>query len=314
MVVSILNRGKLVKIANKELGDVENCELVEVGSHAGTKWSTIIDVNLIRFFKLCRFSLKHRPKIAVGNGFMHGLIGKLFNFPVLAFSDDIERKIPYFLMTRLSNELYYVTGSNQTEEFSKVKIFNTLKEWAYLSPTYFKPRNEVLTTYGVEEKSYIFVREVITGTLNYNSQTSDIVATISSEFPKDIQVLLSLEDKSKINSYPDNWILLQEPIEDIHSLMYYSRIIISSGDSMAREGAMLGVPSIYCGVREMKANKVMIDKGRLFHKKAEDLPPFIEEIVNGNQFENQVEFREELKKDWIDATDFIIDRINTIKK
>jgi predicted glycosyltransferase len=45
--------------------------------------------------------------------------------------------------------------------------------------------------------------------------------------------------------------------------MYYSRIAISSGDSMAREGAMLGVPSIYCGPRKMKANQLLINLGFL---------------------------------------------------
>ena len=39
--------------------------------------------------------------------------------------------------------------------------------------------------------------------------------------------------------------------------MYYSQIVISSGDSGAyREGAMLGVPSIYAGNRDMPANDI----------------------------------------------------------
>jgi len=57
------------------------------------------------------------------------------------------------------------------------------------------------------------------------------------------KVLFSLEEKNRRSEYPADWILLQEPIEDIHSLMYYAAGLVSSGDSMAREAALLGIPA-----------------------------------------------------------------------
>jgi len=92
--------------------------------------------------------------------------------------------------------------------------------------------------------------------------------------------------------------------------MYYSKILISSGDSMAREGAMLGVPSIYCGIREMAANKVMIDKGMLFHINVENVPCFVEQIIrNDIKVEDQSKFRKRLEDEWVDVTEFIIRQI-----
>ena len=74
--------------------------------------------------------------------------------------------------------------------------------------------------------------------------------------------MLSLEDKSTKERYPEDWILLEEPVEGIHSLIYYSCALISSGDSMAREAALLGVPSYYLGIRyDMPAKSCCIKAG-----------------------------------------------------
>ena len=53
---------------------------------------------------------------------------------------------------------------------------------------------------------------------------------IASKIPHDRKVLLSLEDKSMKERYPEDWILLEEPVEGIHSLIYYSCALNSSGE------------------------------------------------------------------------------------
>ncbi len=313
LLVTVLDRGKLIRIANKELGSIKNCEIIPLGSHTGSKKSAIIDANAIRFLKMWNFFIKNRPKIAVGNGFLHGVIGKTFGIPVIMFSDDIERKFSRVLMKKFSSRLYYVTGSEKNNEYSDIQIFNSLKEWAYLSPDYFHPDKHSLDKYDLDVNNFIFVREVITGTLNYQGQAEDLIASVAAKFPANIKVLLSLEDKTKLNEYPKDWILLKEPVNDIHSLIYHSKLLVSSGDSMAREGAILGVPSIYCGVREMKANSVMIDKGMLFHKNIEKVPDFIKELLKSDEIEKQEQFRNRLKEDWINVTEFIVSEINNYK-
>jgi hypothetical protein len=172
----------------------------------------------------------------------------------------------------------------------------------------------VLKEYGIEEKKYIFIREISTGSLNYSNQKANILASISKEFSKEIKVIFSLENKKKLGYYPDNWILLKEPIHDIHSLLYYSKCVISSGDSMAREGGLLGVPSIYCGYREMKANKILENKNILFHLNPGEVVPFVNDIIlNNSYFQDQITFRDNLLKEWVDVNEFIYDVVmNTI--
>lgn len=314
IIITLIKRGKLLEVTKNEFGNIKNCTIIPVGHHSGSKVSAIIDANILRLISLFRFYYKHRPQIAIGNGFLHGIIGKTFNIPCLMFGDDIERKLDVLLKTKFSTKIYYVIGSLDEHKYDKISIYNALKEWAYLSPNYFNPNIEILSSLGVEENKYIFVREVITGTLNYHSQDSNMIATIANRFPKDFKVILSLEDKSKINYYPKDWILLQEPINDIHSIIYYSKLLISSGDSMAREGAMLGVPSIYCGVREMNANKIMIEEGMLFHKKIEEVPIFINQIIYKINITDKVMFRNRLYTKWIDVTEFIVNKINNYLK
>lgn len=309
VLLTVLDRGKLVKIASKELSGIENLKIITLGRHRGTVWSAVFEANVFNFFSMLQFVNLNRPDIAVGNGFIHGIIGKMMNMPVLMFSDDIERKVSRILMKTFSDELFYVEGSN-TETFEKdVKTFRALKEWAYLAPNHFHPDTSVLSQYGLEENKYIFVREVITGTLNYSGQEGNLIAPVSKLFPSNLKVVLSLEDKKTIDQYPPDWILLNEPLEDIHSLIYFSRLLVSSGDSMARESSILGVKSIYCGFRSMKANDVMIDLGMMAQIKPEEIPQFIKTELDSNSGFEKENFREMLSNNWIDVPNFILDRI-----
>ena len=87
--------------------------------------------------------------------------------------------------------------------------------------------------------------------------------------------------KKRRDEYPADWILLQEPIEDIHSLIYYAAGLVSSGDSMAREAALLGVPSYYLGIRySMPANAAASKVASLQNQKTESFERWIASSPN----------------------------------
>ncbi len=212
----------------------------------------------------------------------------LYRVPNIAFIDD-PRKFVFQIAKYSTNELYLPSFN---VNFPDTEAFNALKEWAYLSPSYFEPNSSVLEKFDLAKKEYFFIREVDTKTSNYLGQEEDIILSISNKFPKNLPVVLSLEKKKNALKYPKHWIILNEPVGDIYSLMYFSKLVISSGDSMAREGGMLGVPSIYCGYRDMPANNVLISKGILHKVLPEKVNDFIldELILKSNQIE-QEEFR-----------------------
>ena len=84
---------------------------------------------------------------------------------------------------------------------------------------------------------------------------------------------------------------------------------------MAREGAMLGVPSIYCGIREMKANQILIDKNVLLHLSGKPLLSKINEIITAPfDSDYQIQNRENLLNEWVDMLDFMKQKILDFKK
>jgi uncharacterized protein len=308
--VTYLDRGVLPKIVSREILEART---YKIGKHRGTKWSIIVEANIFRFFKMLLFILKHRIDVGVNGGFPVGLALRLLGRKYIQFDDDIERKLTVFLEKSLANKLFFPAFIPNSSKFLK---FNALKEWAYLSPKYFVPDHSVLKEYSVIPDNYIFIREVSNKSFNYMGQHAALILGIAQELSEiGLPVILSLEDKSLKNQYPEDWIILKEPVNCIHSLMYFSTVIISSGDSMAREGAMLGKPSIYCGSRFMMANEMMISKGMLLHKKIDDVPLTVKHIIaNELPFPAQAEFRARLLHEWVDVTEFIVDQIRNIKK
>lgn len=310
IVITCLTRGKLPSIIEKEFS---NHHITYIGRHGGTKLSIIFDANVKKFFNLLLFVLHKKVDVGMSVGsFTLGLVLKILGKPNLQFDDDPERKVNVFLEKLTSTELFFPPIINPK---GKIKIINALKEWAYLSPKYFVPKNKELVKYNLRPCNYIFVREVATKSLNYKTQLPNIISTFAGKLPNTYKVLLSLEDKTTINKYPSEWILLEEPLNDIHSLMYYSKIVISSGDSMAREGALLGVPSIYCGLRNMRAIKMLTDRGTLFKVKPCEVPDFVTEIISGQiRIEEQILFRKKLLSEWDDVTELIIKKIKKYEK
>lgn len=306
VIITGLRRGKLPRILESELGQFP---IYYVGRHRGTKYSIIVEANLLKAVRLFWLMLKKRPDFGLSVGsFTLGGVLKLLGKPNVQFDDDPERKVNVFLEKLTSTRLFFPPIITPHQN---VATMQALKEWAYLSPRYFRADTDELSSYGLFPKQYVFVREVSTGSLNYLDQTANTVASFAQQFPEQYPVLLSLEDKRAAKAYPAHWITLQEPVSDIHSLLYHSRLVVSSGDSMAREGALLGVPSLYVGMRDMKANNLLKDRNMLFQRSATDAPEWIRRVIAGEEdLPDQQSFRKTLSTTWDDITRLIVDQVN----
>ncbi len=306
VVITVLNRGKVPSIVRRELPDEE---VHVIGRHRGTRYSILMEANILRFLRMFAFLLRRRPDIGLSVGsFVAGMGFRLLGRRNYQVDDDPERFWNVALEKFTATRLFFPEGIS--DNHPRISNFNCLKEWAYLSPRYFEPNAAVLEPYGVREREYIFIREVSTGSLNYMNQAKNPVASISGKFPPGYKVLLSLEDKSTREQYPAEWIVLREPVEDIHSLMYFSKCVVSSGDSMAREGAMLGVPAVYCGSRDMRANQVLIDRQMLHHLSPDETVRFLHQLAAGEAgVEDQHRRRQALLAEWDDINYLLLREI-----
>lgn len=308
--VTVLNRGKLPTIAKKELKDFSCVQISVLGRHRMSKMSAIIEANLLRLPVVFFWTLFKKIDISFSNGCHNAIIGRILRFPSYTFEDDIQTA-DYKLMSFFSTQNHSLLGvqNNEIKLHRRDKFLPVLKEWAYLAPEYFMPDVSVLEEYAVKPKEYLFLREVSVGTLNYTGQAYGAILNIKDLIPQDKKVLFSLEDKSKRNLYPSNWILLQEPIKDIHSLIYYSAGLISSGDSMAREAALLGVPAYYLGIRyDMPANAAAHEVAGLQNTKTMTIENWLSFIYRKD--ERQLLSRDRITNCFIDINGYLLSLIN----
>ena len=303
-----VDRGKMANIIRHELPEFNLRVIGDYKHNKGMK-SMVLKIILPRMWKLWWMIKKRKYRFVVTAHYQANFVAWLKGIPNVGFNDD-PRKFVFASLMKSANEVYLPPFA---EPIEGTHTFNALKEWAYLSPKYFKPNPKVLEKYGLEPKGYVFAREVSILTSNYFDQEKDIILSKSGEIPSDIPVLLSLENKFVKDKYPSNFIVLEEPVEDIHSLMFYSRALMSSGDSMAREGAMLGVPSLYLGFRDMPANEIMIKRKMLEKVDPRDLSKTITKYWQHPMTEDhQTTFRNDLMTEWDDVTELILNRIEEL--
>jgi predicted glycosyltransferase len=309
VTICYLQRGKLPSIIKREY---PNFQLVPVGSSHGTRWSILWNGNIKRTLAFLDLIKKENYNICVAaSSIPLALACKIAGIPIIQFYDDPERKQVNQINASLSTQLFFPPIVKKNH---KISVFNCLKEWSYLSPKRFHPVEEIPSKHGLTPYDYVFIREVSNKSFNYYNQQDGIVGSFAGRILANTKVILSLEDKSMAGRYPKHWTILQEPVEDIHSLIYYSKMMISSGDSMAREGAMLGVPSVYCGTRNMKANDLLMQSGMLEHLPAETALPFINKTLQKKfDVENQTRVRNKLLDQWDDMTAFMKEQINRYK-
>lgn len=310
VTICYLERGKLPRIIDAEYATMNT---IPIGSSKGTRWSILWNGNIKRTLGFLYLIFKNKYDICVAaSSIPLALACRISGVPVIQFYDDPERKKVNELNAIFSNQLFFPPIVKQT---NKTSIFNCLKEWSYLSPSRFKPNLQIPEKLGLSPHQYIFIREVSNKSFNYYDQEDAIICGFANEITPDTPVVLSLEDKRIAHKFPKNWHILQEPVDDIHSLLYYSKFVISSGDSMAREGAMLGVPSIYCGIRKMKANEMLIDLKILQHLPGRSALPYIDNFAK-EDFDNeaQIKIRSYLLENWDDMNVFMKKQIYTYKK
>lgn len=303
----VLDRGRLLDIAREEYPD-ENIK--KLGRYFKSRLGLLRKV-IVRETLILKYLIRVKPDVTTGVGsFLMGLGSSILRIPSVQFYDDFEYKLNYNLAKYFSSK--FVIPDSIVDDGKNVTKYKGFKELAYLHPSYFTPNKEILTQYTLKPDNYVFIREVSKISLNYRkSQNNGLLEIIKYLNKKKLPILLSLEDKSFSKTYDPYCHILQEPIEDIHSLINFASFAISSGDTMAREAALLGTPAIYTGGRKMCINKPLIEKGIIL--KIEDetaIKHKIDEILNSN-FKIQCKeiIEEAISNEWDNTTDIIVENI-----
>lgn len=310
--VTVLDRGPLAAIAEKEFSGLQGVKVFSIGKRRMSKLSVIFEANILRLPALFFWLIGKHVDVSLSNGFHNDLLAKLFRFSAYNFGDDPSAAANAQIV-RFSPKSFSLLGIDSNARFLRPgdSFLPVLKEWAYLSPLYFKPSLDVLGEYGLSPKQYIILREVSVSSLNYSSQKPCAILAIKNLIPHNVKVLLSLEEKKNRSLYPSEWILIHEPVSDFLSLIYHSAALISSGDSMAREAALLGVPSYYLGVRtDMPANIAASAVAPFDSNTSVCVEDWINSLPGPESHEdNQERIRQDIDDKFIDITGFMLDLV-----
>jgi len=304
------DRGKLEKILRYEL---DMFPIQEIGKHEKGGFFRKIVAQLKRDRRIISFIKKNKIDLVVCFGATSAISSWFCRKPYLAFDDDFEYKIPFYHANWFSTKHIYPDMIDYSN--SKTVKYHGFKELAYLHPKYLNVSNEILNSYSVKPNNYVFSREISNVSLNYKNSNIILDQLIEIIQKKGLTLLISLENKEMHQFYLDKGcVVLEEPVADIYSLMYYSLFAISSGDTVARETALLGIPTIYTGGREMVVNKDLVKAGSMFElTDVKKIVELIENITIEKKQDIQNNVLNLVENEWDDTTKVILNQINAFK-
>lgn len=301
------DRGKLERIIRYE---IPIFPIKEIGTHQKGFVNKVIsqlkrDYDLISYFKKEKFDL------IVCFGPTSVLSAKYCNIPYLAFEDDFEYKIPFYHANIFATRHIFpdFIKFNNSRTFT----YHGFKELAYLHPELLKTSDKVLKEYSIVKNEYVFIREISNISLNYKDESTILKKLVKLIKNKGFKIVLSIENKDLKEAFQDSCIILEEPVSDIYSLIYHSVMTVSSGDTVAREAALLGVPTIYTGGRKMVMNDALVNKGLLNEAISSKEVIEIFESIIANENKNKEEAVSIISKEWVNTTKIILDHIGDFK-
>lgn len=253
--IFVRERGPLLEIIKKEYNQHQN--IIITGKYYKGKKKLLL--HLFRVPVLVYYLIKYKIQVVSSDGFFIGLAAKIVKIPAIMHSDDYEYRFSYKMTQLFSSKMII---PNVFPITSKKDIhYKGCKEWAYLSKKYFEPNREALPKLLQIDAPYVFLRLISKSSLNYigKKNIDDIVFEIIHFLnDRDINVLISSEEEFTEN-LPKNCVILKPPIRGFHSILNYALAVITEGDTMAREAAVLNTPVVYMGGRTMKIHKYFLN-------------------------------------------------------
>lgn len=284
--IFVRKRGSLLQVIENE--SQIHSKIIITGKYFKGRKKLIL--HLLRIPKLIYLLYKYKIDVVSSDGFFIGLAAKFKDIPAIMHSDDFEYTFSYKMTQIFSTKMII------PDVFPKTSIkdihYNGCKEYAYLSEKYFTPKKEDILGMGSFNKGYVFIRLISKSSLNYLNNEDiyrDIDLIIKHLKNMGIAVLMSSEENYQ-KRY-DNCIILNPPIKNFHSVLKYARLVITEGDTMARESIILGTKVIYMGGRIMKIHDYFkMDNDFDEINNVEEIIKNIDEKVECNNRHHQMEF------------------------
>lgn len=193
--------------------------------------------------------------------------------------------------------------------------YNGYHELAYLHPNYFTPNPEVLDELGLNKDETFIILRFVSWNASHDVGQHGINNKI--EFVKNLEkygkVLITSE--GELDGLLEKYRIRTSP-EKLHDLLYYASLYVGDGATTATECAILGTPSIYVSsLVGTMGNFIELENnyGLIFNYNDPDkaLEKAVELIQKPNLKEDWKQKRDQLLKDKIDVTAFMVELIES---
>lgn len=186
-------------------------------------------------------------------------------------------------------------------------------ELAYLHPNYFFPDEAVLDFLGVKKNDkYVILRFVAwQATHDYGHKGITYLNKLNAihEFESYAKVFISSESE-----LPDDLVKyrIKIPPDKMHDALAFSRLLFGESSTMAEEGAMLGVPSIYLDKKGTCYTNHLENDYKLlynYNERGSDQKKAIEkgiELLKSDVKDEWKKRRDKMLADKIDVTAFLV--------
>lgn len=287
-------------------------EFEDIGSYGRSISSKIFNLVLLDI-KMYMKVKKFDPDIFVGLGSIRAAhVSKLLGRPCIIFTDTEHSKEQYFLYSPFVDSI--LTPSYFKRDLGKKQIrYKGLHELAYLHPKYFKPDPTILNELGVHESDPFIIVRFVDWSASHDIGQHGIIDRY--KFIKSLENYCNvfITSESKVDENLEDYRIKTRP-EKIHSLLYYARLYIGEGATMATESAILGTPSIYISsLANQMGNFIELEKKYRLIYSYKDQNEAIKSAINIIQNKDSKEIwkakKENLLQDTIDVTSFMVNFI-----
>lgn len=244
-----------------------------------------------------KYSLKTKPDFFVGFASLPVALGSfLLRRPSIILDDTEHNRINHFLYEKFATLILTPTCFNH--RFSKKQVFfDSFMELAYLHLNYFQPENPASDALYYVSRTILF-----DATHDYNIDMTSLrwkMQYLGLKLSK-IYSELTVNEGSVTNFHPAR----------LHEVLFFAKLYIGEGATMASESACLGIPSIYSNklkvgyLEELKSKYgVLYDLDDF--KGEKDLDRLFEIIISSKVEEPQI-MRERICNEKIDITKLLV--------
>lgn len=230
----------------KHLMDIYGMPYIDLGGKKDSLFGKMKTV-LSQDWKMWRFVRKHKIDIGLSSGIVQAHVSKFSKMKAFIFDDDDDAVEP--LEVKYAHPYCDVvfTPEEVKRKTEHAVYYPGNHQLAHLHPKRFTPDPSVLAKAGLKEGEKFFLMRFVAfkghHDVGHHGLGFEEKKKLVAELEKHGRVIITFE--REIDPAFEKY-RLPVPAEDIHSLMYYSSMFIGDSQTMTREAALLGVPTLKC--------------------------------------------------------------------